>query len=464
MRDSADDLVVHFGGAAARATFAGLPAAAVDAAKKSVLDTLGVVLAASGLEPAVRGVVDVATEQGGRPESTVLAHEGRFPAPVAAFANGAMAHCLDFDDQTPWGQHCASSVVPATLALAERVGGVSGEELITAVAVGQDLFARLRYHVKWDKDWNLSTVLAVYGAAAAGARVLRLSPEQTTHALGIASMSSAGVMEMIAGTGSDLRGVYAAFSAQGAVTAALLAQRGLSGIARLFEGRYGVFATYFGGGYDRKAMLDGLGSEFLGAETLYKVWPSVGTSHSHIQATLELVVEHDLRVDDIAEIRLSVGDYHALMCEPLDERRSPATLADAKFSLPFLVAIAAAHRDLRISDFGPAGLRDQEVRRAARKIVLVPDPDLDWKEHMPPGRVEVVTADGRALARTGERIPGSPELPLTWEALGRKFADCAAAAARPPAPAAVERVRDLVGSLETVPDVAVLPRILAGSG
>lgn len=395
MVDHTDDLVVHFGHAAAHARYDDLSAAAVDAAKNGILDAMGVILAASGMETAVGGLVEQVRETGGRAEASILGYPGHYPATGAAFANGAMAHCLDYDDQTPWGQHCGSSVVPAVLALAERIGGVSGKDLITAVAVGQDLFARLRRHVEWRKDWNLSSVLAVYAATAAAGRLLKLSPSLVTHALGIASMQSSGVMEMIAGTGSDLRGMYAGFSSKGAVTATLLATRGVTGIARLFEGGYGVFATYFEGKFDREAMLYQLGTEYLGATTLYEIWPSVGTSHSHIQATVSLMKENQLIAEDVSEIRIHVGDYHDLMCRPLDSRRAPATPADANFSLPYLVAVAAVNHSVGAADFTATALQNLRVRQTALKVVPVPDPSLDWKTDLPDGRVRIVVRDGR---------------------------------------------------------------------
>ncbi|MGW0792755.1 MmgE/PrpD family protein [Streptomyces sp. NPDC002911] len=83
---------------AAEVTYDKLPQPAVDSAKKSLLDTLGVILAASGTEPAAHAAVDVVRDTGGRPQSTVLGHGFRAPAIMAAFANGAMAHCLNFDD------------------------------------------------------------------------------------------------------------------------------------------------------------------------------------------------------------------------------------------------------------------------------------------------------------------------------------------------------------------------------
>ena len=125
MSSPSRDLSHDFADHVASARFENIPADAIAAAKKSILDTLGVTLAASGVEPRVRGIVDLVLETGGRSESTVIGFGGSVPAAQAAFANGAMAHCLDFDDRTPWGAHSSSSAVPAAFALAERKGGVS---------------------------------------------------------------------------------------------------------------------------------------------------------------------------------------------------------------------------------------------------------------------------------------------------------------------------------------------------
>jgi 2-methylcitrate dehydratase PrpD len=455
-----EDLVHHFARFAAGVQYDRLLTDAAETAKKSIADTLGVIMAASGLEPAVRPVIELVLDSAGTPEATVLAFGGRVPADQAAFANGAMAHCLDFDDQTPWGQHAGSSIVPAVLAVAERRGGVAGRDLIAAVAAGQDLFARLRRNVAWRKDWNLSTVLGVFAATAAAGRILDLSPSQMADALGIASMQCSGLMEVVAGPGSDLRGLYAGFSARGAVVATLLAAKGLSGVPHLFEGQHGFFPTYFPDGYDREAMLAGLGSEFTGSGTLYKPWPAVGTSHNHIHATLQLVTELRLSAADIAEIRCSVGDYHALMCTPLAERRSPTTLTDARFSLPFLVAVAAVHGRVGLANFTPSGLADPQVQATARKVVPVPDPALNWTLELPPGRVELVTTDGRAYSKTGTAVPGTTEAPLTWPDILSKFRDCMAASVNPLPAHEVTAVGRHLRSLEQASDATEILRTL----
>jgi 2-methylcitrate dehydratase PrpD len=461
MPDVQDDVVHHFAAAAVNTDYATLPVEAVEAVKKSILDTLGVSLAASGVEPAVRAVIDLVRETGGRPEASVLAFGDRVPAVMAAFANGALAHSLDFDDQTPWGQHAGSSVLPAAFAVAERMGGVTGRDMIAAIAGGQDIFARLRRNVGWLKDWNLSPVMGVFAGTATAGRLLGLSRERMVHAFGVASMQSCGIMEVVAGTGSNLRGMYAGFSAKGAVLAALLAEKGVTGVDRLFEGQYGFFATYFGGRYDREAILDGLGRDYQGSTTVYKPWPAVGTSHSHIYATSDIMTRHDLSPEDIAELRVHVGDYHDLMCQPLDARRAPTTLVDAKFSLPFLVAVAAVRRGVRIADFTGEALHDPRVLTVAQKVVRVPDPALDWKLEYPPGRVEIVMRDGRRFDKVGIPVPGNREAPLTWDDLERKFADCAASAVVPLTAAQVDKVRQLTHDLEALDDATELLRVLA---
>ena len=455
------DISNAFADLVADARYEDLSAGAIDAAKKSILDTLGVILAASGVEPRVRALVNLVQETGGCPESSVLGFGGRVPAAQAAFANGAMAHCLDFDDRTPWGAHADSSAVPAAFALAERMGGISGQQMILAIALGQDMFIRLRCNVGWRQDWNLSPVVGVFSATMAASRILGLSREQTAHALGIASMQSCGTMETIFAVGSDLRGMYAGFTAKGAVTAAMLAERGITGINSLFEGKAGIFNTYFGGKYEREKILNNLGSDYTGATMLYKPWPAVGIAHTYIHATIELMKEHQLSASDIEEIRVWVGAFQQRMCQPLEERRAPATPVDAKFSLPFCVALAASRGRIGISDFTAAALKDPQVLALARKVVPVEDSSFDWTTKSPEGRVAIVTRDGRTFERVGNNVPGSPEAPITWHGIAEKFGDCASVAAMPLSADKIRTAQEMANKLETLDDATALIRVFA---
>jgi 2-methylcitrate dehydratase PrpD len=229
----------------------------------------------------------------------------------------------------------------------------------------------------------------------------------------------------------------------------------------VFEGRKGFFATYFPGGHDRDAILEGLGVDYKGSATLYKPWAAVGTAHSHIHATLELMDEHHLDVDDIEEFRVFVGDCHEGLCAPLDVRRAPSKLMDARFSLPFLVAFAAVRRRLGVADLTQAALSDPRVRALAQRVVPISDSSLDWKLQLPNGRVEIVLRDGRRIEKVAHDVPGSTEVPMTWEDISRKFGECAAAATVPPSAGQIDRATQIARQLEYHDDATDLIRALS---
>jgi 2-methylcitrate dehydratase PrpD len=451
-----DDLIEHFGRATAQTTFERLPPEAVETAKKSVLDTLGVILAASGLAPAVVPIVELVKESGGTPESTVLGFGGQVPAAAAAFANGAMAHCLDFDDRTQLGRHCSSSLIPAAFALSQRQRAVSGRRFIAAVAAGQDLFLRMRQHIELDEAWNLSTVLGILSATAASSSILGLDGRCTVNALGIASTQASGTMQVVH-SGSELRGMYAGFSSQAAVTAALLAKRGLPGVTDALESAEGLFTLCFGSKYDRGGMLEGLGQTYLGANMGYKPWPVVGLAHTYVHATLTVIKEQGLATSDIERVTVYVGEKQRQLCNPLERKREPGNAMEAKFSLPFCVALAAIHGDITVSHFSQERLGNPAVRAFAQRVTPV-----DATASTPNANVvQVVTRDGRVFDQDGAGTPGSPSAPMTWDDITRKFLSCSGAAIRPPSAARQQLAISLVHRLDELEDVAEVIHALA---
>lgn len=457
--DFADVIARH----AVDTRFETIPAAAIEAARSSILDTLGCMLGATGFVPSLRAMVELLRESGGREESTIIGFGGRVPSWMAAFANGAMAHCLDYDDHVPEGHHPSSAVVPALFALAERQGGVNGQDFLAAVALGQDIFARLRRNIDWRQDWHLTPVLGVYAATAACGKLLGLDRERTVNALGIATCQSAGIMELGYGVGSDLRGMYAAFSSKAGVFSALLAQRGVTGVQSAFDGKAGVFKVYFDNRWNRETALAGLGSDYQGASIMYKPWPSCGASHVYIDAVLKLLSQNSLATGDIEKITVHVGDFAQRLCEPLQARRHPATVLDAKFSIPYTVALAVARRKVGIADFSEAALRDPVVSHLADKVHFVADSQYNWKMHLPGGAVTLQTRDGRKYVGEclSENVRGSSNVPMSWNDLQAKFEECSNISI---APLSVEKTQELYRMLqqfEELPDVSPVIRLFA---
>lgn len=421
----------------------------VDITKKSILDTLGVMAAASGLTPECRILVDLVTEAGGKQESTIIGFGTRVPAWMAAFANGALAHSLDFDDLYYEALvHPSSPVVAASLAIAERLGDVSGKDLIVAVALGNDLTCRLGSAVDWKYGWNLTTVVGAFGSTAASGKLLKLDEHVMVNAFGIALSEAAGTQEMRYSVGNHLGGMRDGYPARGGVFSALMAKKGIVGPENSLEGRAGLFHVYFGGDYKRNALTADLGKKFLGTDAAIKAWPTCGTSHVYIDATLKIVTEHNIRPHEVKSITLYAGDFAMLHCQPIEERRRPQTSPDAKYGIPFSVAIAATRRRVNLSDLTLEGIKNPAVLEMAQKVNVKLDPRFNADNGEPPGAVEIVTTTGSSYSKRLEFGYGHPLNPINTADVIQKFRDCVSYSVCPVSKEAADKVIEMVIKLE----------------
>ena len=186
----------------------------------------------------------------------------------------------------------------------------------------------------------------------------------------------------------------------------------------------------------------------------YKYWPAVGNAHTYIHAAIELMRENPLKVEDIEmRARLRRRFRRAHEPAPLKERKAPQTMMDAKFSLPFTVALALVKGNMNISDFSTDALKDQQVLALADKVEPVFDAAFNWDLKLPAGKVEVIMRDGRRIERLGSEVPGTPERPMTWEELRQKFSECAEASIHPVPFENVKRVQDLIQDIETCDEI-----------
>src|SRR5205823_9949880 len=149
--DSAWPLAQHV----CRTGYADLPASAVESARRDILDTFGCMLGGSGC-PGIDELFSVIARWGGSEESRVLLRDTCLPAPQAALLNASMGHALDFDDTLDTGGsiHPGVSVLAAVLAVADRVGGVSGCDVLLAVALGLDVSCRIALACTFDRGWH----------------------------------------------------------------------------------------------------------------------------------------------------------------------------------------------------------------------------------------------------------------------------------------------------------------------
>jgi 2-methylcitrate dehydratase PrpD len=428
----ADTLVLALGRFAADVRSNGLPVDVELDATERVIDTLGNALAAVGEEPASIAF-DLATDLGGVEQATLIGSGLKVPAANAALVNGTLAHALDFDDtHLPSVLHPSSSVVPAALAVAELTGA-TGAELLRAIAVGDEISVRLgmasydpeiRNSIFFEKGLHATSIIGTLASAAAAAMLLGLSDEGTSHAIGIAASMGAGLLEANR-TGGSVKRIHCGWAAHSGITAAMFAQKGLTGPPTVLEGRFGFFQAYSDGRFDREAVLGGLGTTWEMPRIFYKPYPTNHFTHAGIDAALRLR-ERGVDPSQIERIELGVpAPVLRTIAEPEDQKARPLTPYHAKFSGPFTVAAAlvgGGGLGVYSNDFTAATLGDPERLRLAGLVRCYADDEAtEIFPHQFPAVLTVGMRDGSELTERVSVNRGGPDRPLTPEELATKF-------------------------------------------
>lgn len=440
-------------------TFADLPEAAVHAAKRSLLDAVGVSLGASGLEPACAPFVATAIEVPG--PCSILGFRGGTSPLMAAFANGALAHALDYEDAYDGtAAHPNAASVPVALALAEADPNIDGRALIVALAVASDLVCRLALAIDDNPDdygFYTPAILSAFGAAACAAKLLQLDEAATVSALGLTLTQAMCSSQLKHDPRSSLRAVRDAFAAHAGLMAAQLAARGVHSFDGAFEGRHGLFATYARGAYTPERLLQGLGARFLGELVSFKPWPSCRGTHAYIEAALRLRAEHAIEPQQVEKVVAHGAALNRMLAEPPARKQAPQTSIDAKFSIPYCVAVALRRGAVCLDDFAALALSDRDTTALAQRVDFQVDPNVGMREATH-GTLELqLHGAGVVRAQVGPPL-GHPSHPLDDAQLVHKFLDCASRAqVRVPEPV----LRELAAALLCIEEANSVRAVVA---
>lgn len=459
------DLAARYAAFAEELSFERLPAAVVADTKKLILDQLGVMLVGSSAA-GVDSLLASTRRWGGAKEASVLVHGDRLPAHHAAMINGTMARAQDFDSVHEGAiVHLTAGSLPQCLAAAERRGKVAGHELITAMAAAMEFMVRLgvSFETSFLKTGRVTTLhQATFGGALGASKLLRLDQRKTVSALGLAYGQVAGNLQVTV-EGTVLVRVLQGFAAQTAVQSAIMAEDGLVGPERVFQGEWGYFKAYHDNKYKSDVLTDGLGEEWKLLETSIKYYPCCFLAHFAIEAMRNLVAEKKLQPADIEAItaRVTQGTYN-VVCAPADAKRAPRTTQEALFSLPYTVAAAAHTGRLTLAEMTPEAIKDPRVRATAQKVTCVVDAELEAKygRIIGPSILDVTLRDGSRLTKRVDRVKGHPAMPMSYEDVADKFRSCIPFAARPLDEKKLERVIEEVRHLERLEDVGALVQLM----
>ena len=442
--------------------YADLPASAVESARRDILDTFGCMLGGSG-SPGIDELFAVLSRWGGREESRVLLRRTRLPAPQAALLNASMGHALDFDDTLDAGGsiHPGVSVLGSVLAVCDSLGsasgGVSGRDVLLAVAVGLDVSCRIALASTLDRGWHRTAAIGVFGATAAAGKLIGLTPEQMLAAFGIAYSHAAGNRQCIL-DGALTKRLQAGQAANAGVFSAVLAQTGFTGARNVFNGRFGFLELYQPNGYDASVLLRDLGAVFRGEALSYKPYPCGRPLHAAIDAALAARAQLEIeRTDDIASVTIEADPAgHSDEFARGPAKRRPTQVVEAQFAQPFLVATALVHGKVGIAQVD--GLGDAAVLSLSDRIAGVARDERPRRSLS----VTVQRTDGRSVTVETSDPIGSPEKPLTDAQLDAKFRDCARNAVQPLSDGSLDGVLAAIRLLETLPDAQELMAAFAG--
>ncbi len=420
MFDSPTSLIAGY---AAGLDPARIPAPASSAMRSRLVDALGCALGALDAPPCVaaRSLAAAATAE---PGASVIGVAGPSTPELAAFANGCMVRYLDFNDtyHTEGGGH-PSDMVGAVLAAAE-ISGRSGPEVLAALHVAYEVFAALADAVPMrDHGWDYGAFLAIATAAGTG-RALGLDAERLANAVCMAVTPNMPLFVTRTGELSNWKGCASAYAAMAALFAARLAEAGVTGPPKPFEGKFGLWEQATGP-FD----LDGLGSPVNGLSAVERTSCKLNPSDFETQIPAEVfggLHAEGVRPDDIEAIDVSTyyvawdligggqGDH--------DEKWDPKRRETADHSLPYVIAAALADGRVTKESFAPDRVADPTLRPLMARVTVVEDPEITrtWRSK-PAYEFAVSFRDGRSRRIRVDHPRGHFNRPLRDPDFDEKF-------------------------------------------
>jgi 2-methylcitrate dehydratase PrpD len=433
----------------------------VTAAKKAILDSVGVTMAGSQ-EPSGKIINEFVREKESRPEATVIG--GRFKADceLAALANGTAGHVLDYDDCLDYPHamlfHPTTAILPAALAMAEKYN-LSGKELITAYCLGIEAYAKsglLAYKGSQGSHslggWELTGVLGSVGANAAVARLMKLDEHQINMSFGIAVSLAAGLTQNF---GTMAGHLHAGNAARNGIVACSLASKGFSSYEGIFEAP-GGFSNVLTGRKDpisrdeMEEVLAALGNpwDLINPGLMFKAFPCAHISHFGVDAGLQLKRRHAIDWQQIAEIEFNVP-------QPIKHAgyRIPRNGIEGRFSPGYCLCRVLIDGKIKLADFTDEKVKEPSILQLIDSIkwnVREGGSVFEYQE------VAVKMKDGSIYRSRVDNPKGDPANPQTPEEFNTKYEDCSQHAHYVNA----AEIKDMILDLETVEDIAQFTALL----
>jgi 2-methylcitrate dehydratase PrpD len=400
-----------------------IPPEVVERAKALTLDFLGSAVRArkeAESTPSILAMLKALSLDGDGVATVCADRKGYTPA-VAALLNGALGHSLDFDDtHADSSLHPSAPVVPAALAAGELVGA-SGRDVLTAIVAGYEVCCRLGNALDptshYAKGFHPTATAGTFGAAAAVAKLFKLSPDQIVSAFGVSGSQAAGSLQFLVNGSWNKRSQVGAAAMNG-VIAGTLAREGFKGAIEAVEGKHGLLVGYSD---DAKpaAATAGLGKVWETMKVGVKPYPSCRYTHAALDAMIAIKEELKLAPSQIESVEVGLHrNGITLTADPPEAKRRPKSIVDGQFSMFFTGAVALDQGQFGWDDY--ARLKDPALAAIADRINVVRDERLEGRQH-PFGANVKIRSNGNVTERMVDDPSGEPDRFPTPRAMLDKF-------------------------------------------
>ena len=398
-------------------TYDVIPQKAIDHIKLLNLDWIGCAIKGASTKHAEPAKAQL-EEMGGTQQARSIRQKVKSTITNAAFFNGYVGHIMEMDDVDRESiSHPATIMFPTALALGEWKNK-TGKEYILACVAGYEVMLRVGAAITPGHYaiWHTTATAGAFGSAMAAGKMLGLSNEQLSWALGNAGTMAAGLWQFVQ-DGAMSKFLHAGRGAANGIEAAYLASKGFTGSGRILEGTQGFFA-----GFARQdincAIFNDFFERFRTETVSIKPYPCCRHTQSSIDASA--ILRQKRSIDDIQSVDLATYKQAISIANTLD----PKTPQEAKFSLKYIAAKSLLKGPLVDADFAPDVLFDEETRKLMDKIVTREEPEIsalmpeEW-----PSRMTVTYKDGTREVVQVNSPKGDPGNPVSWDEVVVKFKD-----------------------------------------
>jgi 2-methylcitrate dehydratase PrpD len=282
--------------------------------------------------------------------------------------------------------HPGIVVIPAALAVAEYARS-SGRELLASIVIGYDISARIARaagpsHYQF---FHTTGTCNTFGAAAAASKLLRLDRRGVTMALGLSGTLASGLWESLNGEATMAKHLHSGKASSNGILSAFLAKQGFQGSQTMIEGEKGFLASSSKATeQDKVRLAENFGKPFLLMRNFFKRHACCRACFEGIEGIEHLLVSRHLSPEDIETITVTMKPMRTWLVA----NEAPKDIFEAKFSLPFCMALMAVRGEAGLFQFNEKNLHEPRIREMMKRVNLVRDPDT-----VPKARIEVIAGD-----------------------------------------------------------------------